>query len=138
MSAIDTFLKSPTFDDLIKMKKDHILEVGLKLELDVRRSMRKTQLIRVVSEDMVDNDIFDKSVLNDLVSDTPELSKAQIELEKLKIKAQIELARINQEIHFKELEEERTQREKEQNNFNLPKDIRLVPVFNKEDVDKYF
>ncbi len=80
MSAIDTFLKSPTFGDLIKMKKDHILEVGLKLELDVRRSMRKTQLIKVVAEDMVDNDIFDKSVLDDLASDLPELSKAQIEL----------------------------------------------------------
>ena len=35
MSVIDTFLKSPTFGDLIKMKKDHILEVGLKFELDV-------------------------------------------------------------------------------------------------------
>ena len=94
MSAIDTFLNSPTFDDLIKMKKDHILEVGLKLELDVRQSMRKTQLIKVVSEDMVDNDIFDKSVLDDLMSDAPELSKAQIELEKLKIEAQIKLARL--------------------------------------------
>ena len=79
MSVIDTFLKSHTFGDLIKMKKDHILEVGLKLELDVRRSMRKTQLIKVVVEDMVDNDIFDKSVLDDLASDLPELSKAQIE-----------------------------------------------------------
>ena len=60
MSAIDTFRKSSTFGDLIKMKKDHILVVGLKLELDVRRSMRKTQLIKVVAEDMVDNDIFEK------------------------------------------------------------------------------
>ena len=93
MSVIDTFLKSPTFGDLIKMKKDHILEAGLTLELDVRRSMRKTQLIKVVAEDMVDNDIFDKSVLDDLASDLPEISKAQIELEKLKIEAQIELAK---------------------------------------------
>ena len=138
MSVIDTFLKSPTFGDLIKMKKDHILEVGLKLELDVRRSMRKTQLIKVVAEDMVDNDIFDKSILDDLASDLPELSKAQIELEKLKIEAQIELARINQETRFKELEEERTRREKERNNFDLTKHIRLVPAFNEEDVDKYF
>ena len=96
--------------------------------------MRKTQLIKVVAEDMVDNDIFDKS---DLASDLPELSKAQIELEKLKIEAQIELARINQETRFKELEEERTRREKERNNFDLTKHIRLVPAFN-EDVDKYF
>ena len=138
MSVIDTFLKSPTLGDLIKMKKDHILEVGLKLELDVRRSMRKTQLIKVVAEDMVDNDIFDKSVLDDLASDLPEISKAQIELEKLKIEAQIELARINQETRFKELEEERTRREKERNNFDLTKHIRLVPAFNEEDVDKYF
>ena len=78
MSVIDTFLKSPTFVDLIKMKKYHILEVGFKLELDVRRSMRKTQLMKVVAEDMVDNDIFDKSVLDDLASDLSELSKAQI------------------------------------------------------------
>ena len=123
MSAIDTFLKSPTFGDLVKMKKDYILEVGLKLELDVRRSMRKTQLMKVVAEDMVDNDIFDKSVLDDLASDLPELSKAQIELEKLKIEAQIELARINQETRFKELEEERTRCEKERNNFDLTKHI---------------
>ena len=87
---------------------------------------------------MVDNDIFNKSVLDDLVSDVPKLSKAPIELEKLKIEAQIKLARINQEIRFKELGEERTRREKEQNNFNLTKYIRLVPTFNEEDVDKYF
>ena len=87
---------------------------------------------------MVDNDIFDKIVLDDLASDLPKLSKAQIELEKLKIEAQIELARINQETRFKELEEERTRREKEQNNFDLTKLIRLVPAFNEEDVDKYF
>ena len=120
------------------MKKDHILEVALKLELDVRRSMRKTQLMKVVAEDMVDYDIFDKSVLDDLASDLPELSKVQIELEKLKIEAQIELARINQETRFKELEAERTRREKERNNFDLTKHIRLVPAFNEEDVDKYF
>ena len=100
--------------------------------------MRKTQLMKVVAEDMVDNDIFDKSVLDDLASDLPEHSKAQIELEKLKIEAQIELARINQETRFKELEEERTRREKERNNFDLTKHIRLVPAFNEEDVDKYF
>ena len=68
----------------------------------------------------------------------PEFSKAQIELEKLKIEAQIELARINQETRFKELEKERSRREKERNNFDLTKHIRLVPAFNEEDVDKYF
>ena len=57
---------------------------------------------------MVNNDIFNKSVLDDLVSDVPELSKAQTELEKFKIKTQIKLVKVNQEIHFKELEEECT------------------------------
>lgn len=140
MSVIDTFLNSPTFDGLLKLKKDHILEIGLKLELDVRRSMRKTQLVRVVSEDMVENEVFDRSVLDNLVSEVPQLSEAQIELEKLKIEAetQIKLARISQETRIREIEQERLRHERERNNFDLTKQIRLVPIFNEKDVDKYF
>ena len=121
------------------MKKDHVLEAGLKLELDIRRSMRKAQLFRVVSEGMLDNNIFDRSVLDNRVTNTPELSEAQIELEKLKIETetQIKQARFSQEIRFKEMEEERVRPEEEQNNFDLTKHIWLVPTFNEEDVDKY-
>lgn len=39
MSIIDIFLDSPTFDGLVKLKKDNILEIGLRLELEVRWSM---------------------------------------------------------------------------------------------------
>lgn len=39
MSVIDTFLNSLMFDALLKMKKNRILEIRLKLELDARQSM---------------------------------------------------------------------------------------------------
>lgn len=115
-------------------------------------------MVRVVSEDMVDNEVFDKSVLDSLVSEASELSKAQIELaklmvevevEKLKVEAkterlkievetQIKLVRINQETRVREIQEKRMRREEERNNFDLTKQIRLVPKFNEEDVDNYF
>ena len=50
--------------------------------------MKKIHLVRTVAEHMVDNDLFEEDVLNDLVTDTPKLSQAPLELEKAKIEAE--------------------------------------------------
>lgn len=151
MSVIDSFLTSPSMEKLCKLKKDDIVEIGKELELGITRSMRKTQLVRIVAEHMVDNDVFDVEELCQLSIDTSELSQAHLELEKAKIeaeakvrgeaeraKAEIEKARIEQETRFRELDERRELHEARSREFDLAKQVRLVPQFNEADVDKYF
>ena len=77
-----------------------------------------------------------------LCQNRPDLSKAQIELERAKIEAnkeiELEKARMEQEIRLREIEDRRTLRSEKRNEFDLTKQVRLVPAFNEADVDKYF
>ena len=149
MSVVDTFLESPTYEGLAKLRKDSILEIGLKLELEVKRAMRKTQLIKIVSEHMVDNDVFEERILDDLETDSPSLSHAQVELEKARIEmekvrieaekeVELEKIRLSKETRSRESEVRRTIREERRDEFDLVQQIKLVPVFNETDVEKYF
>lgn len=66
MSVSEYFLKSPTPEILLRLKKDDIVEIANNLESDVMKSMSKSKLVRVVTEHMVDNDIFNEGMLNQL------------------------------------------------------------------------
>ena len=71
MSVVETFLNSPTFEALNKLKKDSIIDVATALGLEPKRTMRKPKLVRIVAEHMVDNETFEEDVLDDLVSESP-------------------------------------------------------------------
>lgn len=150
MSVIDSFLTSPSMEKLCKLKKDDIVEIGKELELDITRSMRKTQLVRIVAEHMADNDVFDVEELCQLSIDMSELLQAHLELKKAKIeaeakvraeaeraKAEIEKARIKQVTRFRELDERRELHEARSREFDLAKQVRLVPQFNEADVERH-
>lgn len=64
-----------------------MLEVGKCLEPDARKAMRKVILVRLIAEDMIDNEIFEEEILNQLPVDVQEISQAQIEPEKDKLTA---------------------------------------------------
>lgn len=49
---------------------------------------------------MVDNDIFEESMLDDLATGATGLSQTQLELEKAKVEARIEQARIAAEVFY--------------------------------------
>lgn len=66
------------------MKKDDAFLVGQNLLLGVRRAMRKTNIIKIIAEHIVDNDILEEDILDQL-QETQELMSTQIELEKARI-----------------------------------------------------
>ena len=50
-------IRSPSIDQLDQFKKDELLDIGKRLELEVARSMRKANSVRLIGEHMVDNDV---------------------------------------------------------------------------------
>ena len=60
MEDIIKFLEEPSMEKLGKFWKNELIEIGEKLELEIRRS------IRTIAEHMVDEDIFEAEVLEDL------------------------------------------------------------------------
>lgn len=70
--------------------------MGQNLQLDIRRSMRKVNVVRGIAEHMSDNDVFEEETLSQLQVDTQELPPMQKELEKTRIATggEIEKARI--------------------------------------------
>ena len=81
MEDINTFLEL-SMEKLEKFKKSELIEVGKKLELEVRRSMRKNRIIRTIVEHMVDEDIFEAEILEDLPIESTTMTPEQIGLEK--------------------------------------------------------
>lgn len=62
--------------------------------------MWKLHLVRIVSEHMVDNDIFEESTLDNLETGATGLSQTQLELEKAKVEVRIRQARIAAEVFY--------------------------------------
>ena len=91
MGDINKFLEEPSTEKLEKFRKSELIEIGEKLELEVRRSMRKNRLIRTIAEHMVDEDIFEAEILEDLPIESTTMTPEQIELEKSRIQAKLEL-----------------------------------------------
>ena len=144
MEAVDQFIAVPTYQRLTEMKKDDIIEVGQRLELETKKSHRKATLVRIVAEHMVDNDIFHQEILDQLPVDAREMSPNQLELEKTRITAQfnaqarIEEARIIQETRLRELELERGTSGSTPSKFDITRHVRLVPHFEETAVDEFF
>ena len=66
MEEINKFLEEASREKLEKFRKSELREIGEKLELDVRKSIRKNKLIRTIAEHMVDENIFEAEILEDL------------------------------------------------------------------------
>ena len=81
MSLAKDFIISPSPIELFKFKKDDLLEIGKELELDVKRAMRKAQLLRIITVHFVENEEFPETVLDKLEPDTLETSALQFDLE---------------------------------------------------------
>ena len=140
MENINKFLEEPSIEKLEKFRKNELIEIGEKLELEVRRSMRKNRLISIIAEHMVDEDIFEGEILEDLPIESTTITPEQIELEKSRIQAKLELqkVRLEQETRRLELELMRTGQRDECCAFDITKQARLVPKFMEENPDEYF
>ena len=157
MALESDFIQSPTIDKLLKLKKDDLLAVGNELNIEVKRSMRKAQIVRSIAKELIDcedyPEDFNESVWEKLPLDSVEMSDRQFELEKIRLDklAQIEIeiskiaadaqaqkAKIEVETRRMELQFRHDSDENRRNEFDLTKYVKLVPQFNESEVDKYF
>ena len=147
MDKIENFLKEPSMQKLERLRKSEIIKIGEKLELNVENSMRKHELVRKITEHMVDENVFEETALEELPTEIIRMTPEQIELEKIRIQARMELernrmelekARIEQEMRLREVDLARKGHEGNHDSFEVTKQARLVPKFDEANVDEYF
>ena len=147
MDKIENFLKEPSMEKLERLRKSEIVKIGEKLELNVQKTMKKHELVRKIVEHMVDENVFEEAVLEELPTEMIRMTPEQIELEKIKIQAQMELernkmelekARIQQETRLREVDLAIRGRKGSHDSFEVTKQARLVPKFEEANVDGYF
>ena len=147
MDKLENFLKEPSMEKLERLRKSVIVKIGEKLELNVQKTMRKHELVRKIAERMVDKNMFEEAALEELPTEIIRMTPEQIELEKIKIQAQMELERnkmelekekIQQETRLREVDLAIRGREGSLDSFEVTKQARLVPKFEESNVDGYF
>ena len=96
---------------------------------------------------MVDENVFEEAVLEELPTEMIRMTPEEIELEKIKIQAQMELQRnkmelekikIQQETRLREVDLAIRGRKESHDSFEVTKQARLVPKFEEANVDEYF
>ena len=134
-------------EKLERLRKSEIIKIGEKLELNVQNSMRKHELVREIASHMVDENVFEEAVLEELPTEMIRMTPEEIELEKIKIQAQMELQRnkmelekikIQQETRLREVDLAIRGRKESHDSFEVTKQARLVPKFEEANVDGYF
>ena len=140
MDGVEDFLRESALEKLEAMRKSSLLEIGEKLELETRKAMGKEKLVRIISEHMVDEQIFEAEILDRLPTESTNLTAEQIELEKYKLQTRLELekAKIEQEIRLREIRLTEIRQEPDRNRFDLAKQVRLVPKLVEANIDEYF
>ena len=93
MDKIGNFLKEPSMEKLERLRKSEIVKIGEKLELNVQKTTKKHKLVRKIVEHMVDENVFEEAALEELPTEIIIMTPEQIQLEKVKIQAQMELQR---------------------------------------------
>ena len=83
MGKIENFLKEPSMEKLERLRKSKIIKIGEKLESNVQNSMRKHELVRKITELMVDENVFEETALEELPTEIIKMTPEQIELEKV-------------------------------------------------------
>ena len=66
MDIIENFSEEPSMEKLERLRKSEIIKIGEKLELNVQNSMRKHELVRKITEHMVDENVFEETALEEL------------------------------------------------------------------------
>ena len=147
MDVIENFLEEPSMEKLERLRKGEIIKIGEKLKLNVQKSMRKDELVRKITEHMVDGNVFKETALEELPREIAKIIPEQIELEKARIQARMELERNRMELEKARIEQEKRLREIDlvrrrcggsHDSFEVAKQARLVPKFEEANIDEYF
>jgi hypothetical protein len=153
---VTAFVAEPSFAKIESLKKSDLLQLSKRFGLtNCKTAMRKAQILRAVTEHLVDENVFDQSVLENI----PEYVDQGSEIEKLKIQLQFEQEKRDKEIEFEiqrqRLEFDKSVRERELQleelrlregayvrdtvpRFDIARHVKMVPSFNEKDPANYF
>ncbi|KAG1666925.1 hypothetical protein GQR58_018668 [Nymphon striatum] len=152
---MDDFLASPTLVGLKAFKKTELLIIVKRLKLEAKAAMKKIEIQYLIAEYYCDENIFTETDLTQFQTSIPTCEDLQMkfELEKLQLQCARESEREQRESEREQRESEREQREFELeklrlstptqktdhvSQFSASREIRLVPPFDENEVDKYF
>ena len=138
----ETFLSKPDQEEFLKLKKAELMLLGQHLELEVKETMKKSEIQSAILKHLVSKQIFEESVLKSMKSpvSTLELELKRLEIEQLRIKNEEREKQRQHELEMKKLELQSNPHRSGPNSekFDITKNIRLVPPFQEKEVDKYF
>ena len=85
MDVIENFLEESSMEKLERLRKSEIIKFGEKLELNVQKTMRKDEHVRKLTEHMVDENVFEKTALEEPQREIAKMTPEQMKLEKARI-----------------------------------------------------
>ena len=156
------FISEFDLDEFDQLNKDMLIVLGEHLGLNVKKAMRKAEIQLAVVKCLVNRGLLDESALFNYVTSDPEVRKlelhTQLEIRKLEFEREklaqkerereqekqfeLEKQRMKHELELKKLEIEssglRSKSSPSPENFDVTKQIRLVPPFQEAEVDNYF
>ena len=143
---VSEFETNPLVDHVHKLKKSELLSVCQHYGVDVKASMKKGDIKQLLIEAFVDENLLPESTLESVqnaVSSDVELRKLElahqmklkeIELKEREFEAQLRLKQLD--LEAEKLKQSSLKHPK--SDFDVSKNIRLVPQFNEKEIDKYF
>ena len=154
MSLFDpvAFLSEPSEEALFQLKKDHLISLASHLHVEVKSSLKKSEVQNILLQQMVSMRAFEDPPIVDI--DAPKGSSGgqddteanvqvlRLKLEMRKLELENEAKKREHEVEMKRLElqfltsHERHTRDSE--NFDVTKHIRFVPVFDDANVETFF
>ena len=179
---VKSFVESPTYEQLVKLRKIELVSVAQNLGIRVKQSDRKRQVLQYIAEYFVKEEMFAHTVLDRFEQEMPvgpketeslelklkyehEIRKLELDLEKEKMaferekmekeerlekermenEARLEFEKLHNEVEIEKINLEKmklecrgTKDDSKNDNFDVSKNIRLVPPFNEESVEKFF
>ncbi|CAI9717275.1 Hypothetical predicted protein [Octopus vulgaris] len=136
---VEEFIEFPSVEQLRIFFKSELLLLAKHYYMDeVKSTMKKREIFKVVLEHLADEEIFEDSALSLLKTEKTE----EFELRKLELEFQkaIKEMEIQKELKLKEMElqSRKLDTPRDQKDFDVAKNIKLVPPFSEKNVDKFF
>ena len=112
MASAKEFVQSPSMEVLETFKKDMLMQIAQKLQLQVKRSTRKHELKRLIVEQLVDEDVLPDSCL-EVYKPLPIEPSGQYEIRRLEIERELRLKELEAQQRKEELEAQQRKEELE-------------------------
>ena len=142
--SLEKFVESPTVEELLVLKKADLLQVANHYQVaEVKSNWRKVEIVKAIIQWLVEEeDVLPLDALNSMPGASQGKENAE---EKLRLKElELEIAKVELEREQVVLRRERASAEEREeirqarSDFDVAKHVRMVPVFEEDEVEKYF